>query len=402
MRHSFFIFGAVLVLCLSMVSVPPAFADDDEVVDGVVVPKLSKDPVSLDKSVETGLDHLFSVLEDRSVPFDMAQLGSLLDMVANGTEDPKDIAPARRYEGSGVCLRHSFHSDLGTLMRYFYNKDIPSFLLSPSSLRFSNWYKDSEFMQRATPLWNELDNLDKPVVTRGREFESCTPDAFGEAYFTYDVDRLLVLLKYQGRNVLISVSRQVDVSDVGRKGAIINDKDWDYFYSGIEGLNRGLIGWMDIYMYKSASVLVFVEQDKDAKQSSLFLFKWLKAGWSGMNVVKRQHIYAGTVRYSQSLSKVLETPTLTPEELSVGMSEVTALTKPQVDALIEQYAVNFEKRFKADPKMTQRSYAKVIADGGYADVLDDRARLYTVYLEKLKSMLGMETLIDVGSVTAAK
>lgn len=400
MRHSFFIVGMAFVLCLSLFAASPAVADE-EVVDGVVVPKLAKDPAALDTSVETGLDHLFAVLEDKSVQFDMTQLGPLLEMVANGTDDPKDIAPARRYEGNGVMLRHSFHSDLGTLMRYFYNKDIPSFLLSPSSLRFSNWYKDSEFMQRSTPLWTELDNLDKPVITRGREFESCTPDSFGEAYFTYDVDRLLILLKYQGRKILVSVSRQVDVSDVGRKGAIINDQEWDYFYSGIEGLNKGLIGWMDIYMYNSASVLVFVEQDQAAKQSSLFLFKWLKAGWSGMNVVKRQHIYAGTVRYSQSLSKVLETPTLTPEQLSVGMSEVSAMSKPQIDALIEQYAVNFEERFKADPKMKQRSYAKVIADGGYAEVMDDRARRYTVYLEKLKAMLGMDTLIDIGSVTAA-
>lgn len=400
MRSSLLLLGMGMFLCVSLFAASPAQAEDESA-SGIKVPRLTDDPAKLDESIESGLDHLFAMLEDKSVAFDQSQVAAMLDLVVNGTEDPRDIKPAKRYEGNGVCLRHSFRSDLDTLMRYFYNKDIPSFLLSPSSLRFSNWYADSEFMQRDTPLWEELDNLDAPVVTRGVEFESCTPDSFGEAYFTYDVNRLLVLLKYQGRNVLVSVSKQKDVSDVGRKGAIIDDSEWDYFYSGIEGINRGLIGWMDTFMYNSASVLVFVEQDKAQKQASLFLFKWLKAGWSGMNVVKRQHIYEGTVRYSRSLAKVLENPTLTPEELAVGMSEVSSLSDSQVDALIEQYAVNFERRFKEDPKLQKRSYAKIIADGGYAEVMDERARRYTVYLEKLKSMLGMDTLMDIRSATAS-
>lgn len=401
LKPSVLLMGIGLFVFVSFILARPALAEEESQ-SGIEVPKLAKDPAKLDQSVETGLDHLFAMMGDKSVEINMVQLEVLLDMVVNHKEDPKDIAPAKRFEGKGICLRHTFGSDLHTLLRYFYNKDIPSFVLSPAVLRFSNWKKGSEFLSRSTPLWDELDNLNGPVVTRGTEFESCTPDSFGEAYFTYDVNRLLVLLKYQGKNVLLSVSKQADVSDVGRKGAILDDSKWNYFYSGIEGINKGLISWMDTYMYNSASVVAFVEQDKEAKQSSLFLFKWLKAGWSGMNVVKRQHIYEGTVRYARSLSKVLENPQLTPEEIVSGMNEVATLSKAQVDALIQQYSVNFEKRFKDDPKLKKKSYAKVIADGGYGKVLDERDRRYTVYLEKLKSMLGMETLITLDGATAAK
>ncbi|QGY40084.1 hypothetical protein GM415_08070 [Pseudodesulfovibrio cashew] len=393
-----FVVALLALFALAFLAVP-AMAEDEE---GIMEVKLSKEPAALDKTVEGSLDYLFEVLENPSASFDAARLDPMLDLVANGQEDPKDIKPARRFGGNGILLRREVSSDLETIMRYFYNKDIPNFLLCPAVLRLSGWHKGSEFLERKTPLWDELGNLDKPVLTRGSEFEVCTPDSFGEAYFRYDLNRLIVLLKYQGRNVLISISEQADKSDVGRKGAILDDSQWDYFYSGIEGLNKGMIGWMDTYMYKSASVLIFVEQDKEAKQSTTFLFKWLKAGWAGMNVVKRTHIYDGTLRYARSLIKVLESPDLTPVEMTEGMQSVARLSKPEIDSLIDRYAKNFEARFKDDPKLKKKEYAKVIADGGYAGVLDADARKSVVYLQKLKSMLGMETLIDVSASPLAK
>jgi len=366
----------------------------EEESEGIIDVNLSKDPAPLDTEIESGLDHLFETLDNSKAHFDPARINAMLDFVVNGQDDPKDTKPAKRYGGNAICLRQNVNADLETILRYFYNPDIPNFLLCPAVLRLSGWHKGSQFLKRTRPLWEELPTLDQPVISRGREFESCTPDSFGEAYFKYDLGRLIILMKYQGKNVLVSVSLQEDKSDVGRKGAILDDKEWDYFYSGIEGLNRGMIGWMDTFMYKSASVLVFVEQDKAAKQSTVFLFKWLKAGWAGMNVVKRNHIYEGTLRYARSLVKVLESPTLTPTELSAGMRSVASLSQAEVNTLITQYAKNFERRYKDDPKLQKKEYSEVIENGGYAKVLDKDARRSILALQKLKSMLGMETLID--------
>ncbi len=378
----------------------PAMAETDEE-KGMFDVKLAKDPEPLADDIEASLDHLFAMIEDPSIQIDMAKLDPMLDFVVNGTEDPKDIKPAKRFSGNGICLRESINADMDTITRYFYNPDIPNFLLCPAVLRLSGWYPDSEFLQRKTPLWEELDSFEAPIQTRGKEFEACTPDSFGEAYFRYDINRLINLVKYQGKNVIISVSLQDDESDVGRKGAIINDQEWDYFYSGIEGLNRGLIGWMDTFMYNSASVLIYVEHDAATRKGSTFLFKWLKAGWAGMNVVKRKHIYDGTLRYVRSMSKVLESPDLTPEELAAGMRVVEELTGPQVDEYIAQYAKNFELRFQDNPKLSSKEYSKIIADGGYAEVLDKEERKSLLYLEKLKAMLGMETLVDLTSSPVA-
>ena len=363
--------------------------------------KLSKEPEKLDQSIEQSIDHLFSVLNDKTAAFDESKVAPMLDFVINGPQDPKDIEPARRFGGRGICLRKDVKTDLDTILRYFYNPDIPNALLCPAVLRLSGWKDGSEFLTRPTRLWDDLKTLEEPVLVRGREYEVNTPDSFAEAYYRYDLNRLIVLLKYQGRNVAISVSEQPEESDVGRKGAILDDQEWEYFYSGIEGLNKGLIGWMDTFMYKSASVQVFLERDAAAPISSVFLFKWLNAGWLGGNVVKRSHIYDGSLRYARSFSKVLESAILTPEEVAEGLKSVRNMNNAQVDAKIEEYARNFEIRFADNPKLKKKSYAKIVADGGYVNVLDADARRSVLALQKLKTLLGMDTLVDLGTSPVA-
>ncbi|MBI9078531.1 MAG: hypothetical protein JEY79_02165 [Pseudodesulfovibrio sp.] len=384
---------------LVVLLVAPVMAEDDE---GIMKVKLAKKPDPLAKNVEVSLDYLFEVLADRSLSFDTTRIQPMLDFVAGMQDDPKDIGPAKRFGGYGICLRKEVSTDLDSILRYFYNPDIPNYLLCPAVLRLSGWHPGSEFLSRKTGIWEELPNLTAPVLIRGREFEVNTPDSFAEAYYRYDLDRLIVLLKYNGKNVAISISRQDDESDVGRKGAILNDREWEYFYSGIEGLNKGMISWMDTFMYKSASVQVFVEHDADAPRSSVFLFKWLNAGWAGMNVVKRSHIYEGSLRYARSFSKIVESSILTPESVAEGLRSVIAMPVTKVDSVIEEYAKNFEIRFKDDPKLKKREYAKVIANGGYAKVLDADARRSVLALQKLKSMIGMDTLIEMEASPVAQ
>lgn len=387
-RAVFPLAAALLALCLFA---PVAAAEEDP--KGIMEVDLSAKPAPLDQSVEQGISHLFKVLEDRSVPLSVADISPMLDFVIGVDADPKDIEPAKRFDGRGICLRRDVKTDLASILKYFYNPDIPNYLLCPAVLRMSGWHQGSDFLNRQRGLWEELDTLSEPVITRGREFEVTTPDSFAEAYYGYNLDRLMILLKHNGKNVLISVSRQEDKSDVGRKGAILDDRQWDYFYSGLEGLNRGMIGWMDTFTYASGSVQVFAEQDPEAPRSTVFLFKWLRAGWAGMNVVQRSHIYDGTLRYVRSFSKVVESTDLTPEFLVSGLKDVLTMPESRMDALIREYARNFEARFKNDPKLQDSDYAKVIRDGGYAEVLDAEARRSVLALEKLKSMLGMQTLV---------
>ncbi|WP_319541716.1 hypothetical protein [uncultured Pseudodesulfovibrio sp.] len=392
------VFALIVGLCV-LTAFSPAYAEEPE---GLMDVNLSVKPEPLAQDVESGIDHLFKVLKGDDSMLAMNKIQPMLDFVVNMQDDPKDIAPAKRFKGYGVCLRQEVHTDLDRILRYFYNPAIPNYLLCPAVLRLSGWQEDSPFLAREKGLWEELPTLNEPVITRGREFETNTPDSFAEAYYAYDLNRLIILLKHQGKNVLVSVTEQDGKSDVGRKGAILNDTEWDYFYSGLEGLNKGMIGWMDTFMYSSGSVQIFVEHDQADMKSSVFLFKWLNAGWAGMNVVKRSHIYDGSLRYARSFKKVVESEDLTPEAVVLGMAGVVDMSDIEMDVLIRQYAKNFETRFKNDPKLKSGDYAAIIADGGYAKVLDKEGRRSVLALEKLKNMLGMETLVTIGSGPVAR
>ncbi len=384
--------------CGLVMNVTPAMAEEE----GLIKVKLAKEPEALDKKIEKSIDHLFKLLKDKDGQLDVAALEPMLSFVTTMQGSPKDIAPKRRFGSKGICLRTEVKSDLDKILRYFYNPNIPVALLCPAVLRLSGWHEDSEFLKRSTPLWEELPNLSTPILVRGREFEVNTPDSFAEAYYKYDLNRLIILLNYNGMKMAISISEQEDKSDVGRKGAILNDKDWDYFYSGIEGLNKGGISWMDTFMYRSGAVQIFTELDAVEPKSSVFLFKWVKAGWASMNVVKRKHIYEGSLRYARSFRTVVESASITPEELAEGMKSVKDLNESEIDALIKEYSKNFEVRFKNDPKMEKKEYAKIIANAGYAEVLDLEARKSILALQKLKGLMGMETLIDLNSSPVAE
>lgn len=339
-----------------------------------------------------GLDYLFDVL-NKGTAFDATRLTGLFDYLDAGGFNAENVALPKRYDGQGILLTSEVNSSLDRILRYFYNPDIPNYLLVPSVLRVSGWRDGSEIVTRGRGLWDDLAELSEPVLVRGREFEVCTPDSFAESYYGYDLKRLLVLVKYKGRNVFLSISEQDGKSDVGRKGAVLDDAQWQYFYSGIEGINVSMVGWMDTFMYGSGSVQVFMESE-DGTMTRTNLFKWLRAGWGGMNVVKRSHIYEGAARAARSFRTVIESDLLAPEELAANIRQAMNLPESEVNALIREYAENFEQRFAANPKLKKREFAKVVRDGGYAEVLDEDQRKGVLALQKLKCLLGMETLVD--------
>lgn len=115
-----------LVVFLAVLCVLPAasaLAQDEP--DGLMDVKLSSKPAPLNANVEAGLNHLFEVLRAPETAFDPAQIRSVLDFVTL-TAEPKDIAPARRFDGLGICLRQVVKSDLSRILRYFYNPEIPT------------------------------------------------------------------------------------------------------------------------------------------------------------------------------------------------------------------------------------------------------------------------------------
>jgi len=347
---------------------------------------------ALPAGVEQDLGELLALSQRRGA-VSPQNYDALLAYVTQMRGDGRDIIPARRLDANGTVLRVTMKSGLSRLMRYCYNPSIPNYLLFPSVLRLSGWYQGSDILTKDSHPWTHLGKTDKPETLWGTEYEVNAPDSFGGGYYRYDLHRLLIITKYNGKNVLISISKQKDKSSVGKKAVILDDGNWSYFYSGINGLNKGLIGWADTYLYDSASVQVFVEDGQH--QTTFTLFKWLRAGWAGMNMVQKSHIDDGTTRYANAFKKIVESDRLPdPDELAARVHELVTMSEADLNRKIAAYAVAIENIAKTSPAMNKSEFQKVVANGKYANILTHEERVGAILVEYLKSRLGKRALVD--------
>jgi len=350
---------------------------------------------SLPAEIETGLSYLLELIHKKGSKFDPAKILPLLDFVVHSGNDPEQLKPSKRESGNGASLRAQIKAPLERILHYEYNYRIPTFLVSPNALRLSGRYPESDIVTNKVELWKELSTLDKPLLLWGKEFEVNTPDLFSGSYYRYDLDRLIILMKHNGKKVMISASKMPNRSEAGKKAVIIDEKNWNYFYSGIQGLGIRLMGMLDTYIYDSASIKILYESDSAKPRTTIMLFRWLKAGWADINMVKRSHIYDGSVRFVEGLKKVIESDALpAADAMARQLDYISALPEAEIETKIRKYSINFERIAKKQKGMSPKDYARIIADGGYANVLNREERSGVLALEWLKSQLGKSTLAE--------
>jgi len=207
----------------------------------------------------------------------------------------------------------------------------------PSSLRYSFWTAVRNEAEKLPANWKPVPTGGPPVIIHGKERESNSPDLNTGVYHEYDLKRTLVLLNYKGRQVMLSISKQIGTSDVGKKGYILgSDNDWQYYYTGETGSTMTGLGWAKSYIYDYFSVSVYVESGSASTMVKTGVFQWLRAGWSGINFVNSGHILRGIKRFGRDYKMVLESPRLpAPNKIfSVhqGLSDMPA------DVLTKRYA----------------------------------------------------------------
>ena len=348
----------------------------------------------LDGPVEDGLSYLLSLMQQPGAVLDADRIDALLDYAGTDTTGSEPAAPAKRSGGPGVCVGTGIEAPLERILRYVYNPRIPSYVMMPQLLRLSGWYPDSDLVAHDVKLWDALPGLDKPLLLRGREYEVTTPDTSTGGYYRYDLNRLLILLKHRGQPVMISISKMVQPSDVGKRAVIVDDGNWTYFYSGQKGLSLQLLKWMDTFIYEASSVLIFKQTRDRQPHTDVTLFKWLKAGWKGMNVVNPAHIRAGSVRFVENIKQIVESEDL-PDAVSIARqyNQIRQASNSDLDRLIQQYALNFEELAKARNAISGDQFDQLVSNGGYARLLNREERIGVVMLEYMKYNLGKTPLI---------
>lgn len=272
----------------------------------IIIPDIST--AKADNSFSSGLTHLLELTTDKSKKFDLNKIEQILSYI-----DSAEYQTTPEYSGGlknspSAYYAYELKSTMGRMLRYCYDSNIPACAVLPEYIRLSSWFIQNKPANNDQPLelWQSLDNFQEPVIIHGSMYLQNTPDINTGAYYGFDSFKSDILFKYKQKNVFISISKQKDISEVGKKGFVLGRyKDLNYFYSGKPGLNRLGLGKIKSYLYDGFSVSVYIE-GKDKKTLQCGTFKWLRGGWAGMNMIKTKHIQKGLKRFATLQKKLLE------------------------------------------------------------------------------------------------
>ena len=301
--------------------------------------------IEVPQALFAGLHHFLDLAEpDKSNAFDPKKVAGVMDFINQPGKEAALYYADNILDTPSAYYEFDIHENLKNIVAYAYNPDIPEIATMPSSMRLLYWLDTRKKRQSAPRIGQYLDRLDSPVVVNGLLHMEIAPDTHSGAYYAYNMHQTVLLFKYRQRNILVIASKQEDVSTVGKKGYVLGaDDDWDYLYTGIPGLTLPALGWVKSYMYGSSGITIYDEVDPVAGKVRCAVFKWLRAGWSGINMVRRKHIYSGLKRFAKPMKEILEYPTLPSVESMVdnfsrikGFSEDILRSKMQIYSRILQ------------------------------------------------------------------
>lgn len=320
--------------------------------------------------------------------FDVRRIAKLLGFIV--AHKPAELLyVATPHKGStGAYLEVDVRRSLTDAVRFAYDPELPASLTAPSTVRRAHWKRVDRNALKA--LWETPTNRQVRIHAVGTEHLVNTPDSHTGAYYGYDLDRTLLRIPHQADAVLISLSAQSSRSDVGLQGFILGpDEQWNYLYTDQPGLRWPGLGWVDSYMYDSYSAAIYLNLESNPSSTRLAMFKWLRAGWAGLNVVSSQHIHDGLNRFGRTFKKVVENPrTANIDALSRTFARWTQQSTDELRQVAALYFSELRVRFPAPDGATS-----VLEDPKYLASLSRDDLLAIVHLEQTKASLGTSSAL---------
>jgi hypothetical protein len=340
--------------------------------------------------IPTALMKLIQNCADPKAELDIKAIAILVDYVlANKLNKETDLL---KLQGCpGAYYEFDTKISFSRFLKYAYISQIPANLMRPSSTRYVLWDDPRRESQTLPISWKLVSSDDDPVIIRGFEHDSNTPDLTTGVYHEYDLARTLILFKHKGQQVLISISRQINQSDVGKKGAILgSDDDWNYYYSGEPGSFKAGMGWVKSYIYDFFSVVVYVESSASSNMLRTGTFQWIRAGWYGINFVQTSHIISGLKRFARNFKTILESPKLpTPNQMISIYQRLSTL--PNRD-LMEKYTALQQAQQSLAVQAGKISAAETRRQGFHAHIPKEQI-IEELMLEYIKIALGKRSLV---------
>ncbi|MBE1425204.1 hypothetical protein H4684_001848 [Desulfomicrobium macestii] len=288
--------------------------------------------------------------------------------------DPARIAPIIAHvrahgDTSGALPRYSdapgayqgFAIDMPMqrLLRYLYNPEIPQELIKPFSIRSSVWTTQGSAEEQRR-LWADPWPPAGTEVVRGEQYDRTTAELSTGGCYGMQLKRALVFLPDD--KALLSVSVQPGPSEVGTRGYLVGrDQDSRYVYSDEEGLTKTGLGWVSSRIQTNVSIGVYLGEGRVVRSG---VFQWMRAGWSGLSVVKESHIKASLVRYRERIGAILHAPGLpAPEDLEALFRALDAKSdeelRREAQPIVAEYIEAAERdRNRAALKILKNDYAR--------------------------------------------
>ena len=320
--------------------------------------------VEVPQTLSAGLHHFLDLADPaKIIAFDPKKVAGVLDFINQPGKEAALYYADSILDAPSAYYEFDIHENLKKIVAYAYNPDIPEIATMPSSMRLLYWLDTWKNRQSAPRISQYLDRLDSPVVVNGHLYMEIAPDTHSGAYYAYNMHQTVLLFKYRQRNILVIASKQEDVSTVGKKGYVLGaDDDWDYLYSGQPGLTLPALGWVKSYMYGSNGITIYDEVDPVAGRVRCAVFKWLQAGWSGINMVRRKHIYSGLKRFAKPMKEILEYHSLpTVESMVCNFSRIRGFSEETLRSKMQIYSGILQNRYnegKGHPKKLPASLLK--------------------------------------------
>ncbi|MCP4233936.1 MAG: hypothetical protein GY770_10210 [Aestuariibacter sp.] len=347
--------------------------------------------VKIPPALSAGLRHFLDLADSaETVTFDLEKVAGVLDFINIPGKDAALYHADHITGAPSAYYEFDIHQNLQKIVAYSFNPDIPYIATVPSSARLLHWLDSRKNRQSAPRIGRYLDQLDSPVVIKGLQHMEITPDTHSGAYYAYNVHQTVVLFKYRQRNILVTVSKQVDVSAVGRKGYVLGtDDDWDYFYSGKPGLTIPALGWVKSYMYRSSGINIYDEVDPVDSTVRCAVFKWLRAGWAGINMVRRQHIYSGLKRFAKPMKEILEYPLLpSVESMTANFSRIRGFSEDTLRSKMKIYSGILQNRYDGGGRHIGKLSAKLTRDKHHWALMSRDEMESALIIEYMKLAVG--------------
>jgi hypothetical protein len=125
-------------------------------------------------------------------------------------------------------------------------------------------------------------------------------------------------------------------------------------------------------------------------------FKWLRAGWSNINMVKKEHIYRGLQRYAETYTSIIETLSeADADKIAQVYARVSSLDDTALRDANQSYLQSLKERYAQDRSLSAKWVARLFEDDAYVNSMNRNELQSVLVLEYLKRALGKPYNIDV-------